>query len=67
MAQADKTTNLDTKGMLPVIDFTKPWTENPPFARLFNRTAVYSTIKDGKVVPLTTQFEDVGQLALGHK
>jgi ABC-type branched-subunit amino acid transport system substrate-binding protein len=67
MAQANQTTNLDTKGMVPVIDFTKPWTENPPFARLFNRTAVYSTIKDGKVVPLTTEFEDVGQLALGHK
>jgi ABC-type branched-subunit amino acid transport system substrate-binding protein len=67
MAQAAKTTNLDTKGMVPVIDFTKPWTANPPFARLFNRTAVYSTIKGGKVVPLTTAFEDVGELALGHK
>ena len=67
MAQANKTTNLDTKGMVPVIDFTKPWTQNPPFARLFNRTAVYSTIKNGKVVPLTTEFEDVGDLALGKK
>jgi ABC-type branched-subunit amino acid transport system substrate-binding protein len=67
LAQAKKTTNLDTKGMVPVIDFTKPWTENPPFSRLFNRTAVYSTIKNGKVVPLTTNFEDVGQLALGKK
>ncbi|MDX6727802.1 MAG: branched-chain amino acid transport system substrate-binding protein [Baekduia sp.] len=67
MAQAAKTTNLDTKGMVPVIDFTKPWTANPPFSRLFNRTAVYSTIKGGKVVPLTTAFEDVGELALGHK
>jgi branched-chain amino acid transport system substrate-binding protein len=67
MAQANKTTNLDLKGMVPVIDFTKPWTENPPFIRLFNRTAVYSTIKGGKVVPLTTEFEDVGELALGKK
>ena len=64
---ASKTTNLDTGGMVPVIDFTKPWTENPPFARLFNRTVVFSTIKNGKVVPLTTDFEDVGDLALGKK
>jgi ABC-type branched-subunit amino acid transport system substrate-binding protein len=67
LAQVGQTTNLDTKGMVPVIDFTKPWSENQAFSRLFNRTAVYSTIKDGKVVPLTTNFEDVGQLALGKK
>jgi branched-chain amino acid transport system substrate-binding protein len=62
-----KTTNLDTHGMVPVIDFTKPWTAFPAFQRLFNRTVVYSTIKDGKVVPLTTSFEDVSNLALGKK
>jgi ABC-type branched-subunit amino acid transport system substrate-binding protein len=67
MKQAAKTTSLDTKGMVPTLDFTKPWTENPPFKRLFNRTVVFSTIKDGKVVPLTTDFEDVGDLALGKK
>ena len=66
-AQAAKTTNLDLKGMVPPIDFTKEWTENPPFKRLFNRTVVYSTIKDGKVVPLTTEFEDVTDLAMGRK
>jgi hypothetical protein len=53
--------------MLPVIDFTKPWTANPSFKRLFNRTVVFSTIKNGKVVPLTTKFEDIGNLALGKK
>jgi hypothetical protein len=62
-----KTTNLDTGGMVPVIDFTKPWTANPPLKRLFNRTVVFSTIKNGKVVPLTTNFEDVSDLALGKK
>jgi branched-chain amino acid transport system substrate-binding protein len=62
-----KTTNLDTHGMVPVINFTKPWTAFPAFARLFNRTVVYSTIKNGKVVPLTTSFEDVSNLALGKK
>jgi ABC-type branched-subunit amino acid transport system substrate-binding protein len=62
-----KTTSLDTHGMVPVIDFTKPWTAFPAFSRLFNRTVVYSTIKNGKVVPLTTTFEDVSNLALGKQ
>jgi hypothetical protein len=53
--------------MVPVIDFTKPWTANPPLRRLFNRTVVFSTIKNGKVVPLTTNFEDVSNLALGKQ
>jgi ABC-type branched-subunit amino acid transport system substrate-binding protein len=65
--QASKTTALDTKGMVPVIDFTKEWDEFPAFKRLFNRTVVFSTIKDGKVVPLTEEFEDVSDLALGKK
>ena len=66
-AAVEKTTNLDTGGMVPVLDFTKEWTDNPPLKRLFNRTVVFSTIKDGKVVPLTTDFEDVSDLALGKK
>lgn len=65
--QASKTSSLDTHGMVPVIDFTKEWTANPPYRRLFNRTVVFSTIKNGKVVPLTTNFEDVSNLALGKK
>lgn len=67
LEQAAKTTDLDTKGMVPVIDFTKEWTENPDYKRLFNRTVVFSTVKGGKVVPLTTEFEDVSDLALGKK
>jgi ABC-type branched-subunit amino acid transport system substrate-binding protein len=62
-----KTTDLDTHGMVPVINFTKPWNAFPAFQRLFNRTVVFSTIKNGKVVPLTTSFEDVSNLALGKK
>jgi ABC-type branched-subunit amino acid transport system substrate-binding protein len=66
-AAASKTTDLDTHGMVPVINFTKPWNAFSAFRRLFNRTVVYSTIKNGKVVPLTTTFEDVSNLALGHQ
>ena len=34
------------------------------YQRLFNRSVVYSQLENGKVVPLTTEFEDVGDLAL---
>lgn len=67
IAQARKTTALDTKGMVPVLDFTKEWKAYPDYKRLFNRTVVFSTVKNGKVVPLTTNFEDVSALALGKK
>jgi branched-chain amino acid transport system substrate-binding protein len=67
MDAAAKTTDLKMGGMVPDIDFTKEWTANPPYRRLFNRSVVFSTIKNGKVVPLTTQFEDVSAAALGQK
>jgi ABC-type branched-subunit amino acid transport system substrate-binding protein len=62
-----KTTDLNTHGMVPVINFTKPWAAFPAYQRLFNRTVVFSTIKNGKVVPLTTGFQDVSNLALGKQ
>ena len=36
------------------------------YNRLFNRSVVFSTLDNGKVVPLTTEFEDVGALATGQ-
>jgi branched-chain amino acid transport system substrate-binding protein len=65
--QASKTTHLDTHGMVPVLDFTKEWTANPDYRRLFNRTVIFSQVKNGKIVPLTSTFEDVANLALGKK
>jgi ABC-type branched-subunit amino acid transport system substrate-binding protein len=62
---ASKTSNLDLNGMVPVLDFTKEWTDGlEGYQRLFNRSVVYSKLENGKVVPLTTEFEDVGDLAL---
>ncbi len=62
---ASSTSNLDLNGMVPVLDFTKEWTDGlDGYQRLFNRSVVYSQLEDGKVVPLTTEFEDVGDLAL---
>ncbi len=63
---ASKTAKLDLGGMVPVLDFTKEWTDGlKGYERLFNRSVVFSTLKSGKVVPLTTSFEDVGNLANG--
>ncbi len=62
---ASKTSSLDLNGMVPVLDFTKEWTNGlEGYQRLFNRSVVYSKLENGKVVPLTTEFEDVGDLAL---
>ncbi len=63
---ASATTSLDLKGMVPVLDFTKEWTDGlKGYERLFNRSVVFSKLEKGKVVPLTTEFEDVGDLANG--
>ncbi len=63
---ASKTSKLDLKGMVPVLDFTKEWSDGlPGYQRLFNRSVVFSKLDNGKVVPLTTEFEDVSNLAMG--
>lgn len=63
---ASNTSKLDLGGMVPVLDFTKEWTDGlEGYQRLFNRSVVFSQLKNGKVVPLTTEFEDVSNLAMG--
>lgn len=65
-AAADNTSALDLDGMVPVLDFTQEWTDGlEGYSRLFNRSVVYSQLDNGAVVPLTTDFEDVGALATG--
>lgn len=62
---ANKTSSLDLNGMVPVLDFTKEWTDGlEGYQRLFNRSVIFSKLDNGKVVPLTTEFEDVGALAV---
>jgi ABC-type branched-subunit amino acid transport system substrate-binding protein len=65
MDAAAQTSNLDMEGMVPPLDYTKEWTENPPYRRLVNHGVVFSQVKDGKIQPLTTEFEDVSDAALG--
>ena len=63
---ASNTTALDLGGMVPVLDFTKEWTDGiPGYTRLFNRSVVYSKLENGKVVPVDNEFVDVSDLALG--
>ena len=65
LAAASKA-KVNLPGILPPIDFTKPWGSigGPKgLYRLFNRSVVFNTVKNGKIVPLTTKFEDVGNLA----
>jgi ABC-type branched-subunit amino acid transport system substrate-binding protein len=65
-AAATATSKLDLGGMVPVLDFTKEWTDGlEGYQRLFNRSVVFSQLDNGKVVPLTTEFEDVSNLAMG--
>ena len=64
---ASVTTNLDLNGMVPPLDFTQEWTDGlEGYQRLFNRSVVYSTLDNGKVVPLTGGLEDVSDLARGN-
>jgi hypothetical protein len=63
---ASVTSNLDLGGMVPVLDFTQEWTDGlEGYQRLFNRSVIFSILEMGKVLPLTTEFEDVGNLATG--
>jgi branched-chain amino acid transport system substrate-binding protein len=63
---ANTTSSLDLGGMVPVLDFTNEWSDGlEGYNRLFNRSVVFSVLENGKVVPLTTEFEDVSDLAMG--
>ena len=44
--------------MVPVLDFTKEWTDGlEGYSRLFNRSVVFSKLENGKVVPVDNEFE----------
>ena len=65
-AAASSTTSLDLNGMVPVLDFTKEWTDGlPGYSRLFNRSVVFSQLSNGQVIPLDNNFTDVTDIALG--
>jgi ABC-type branched-subunit amino acid transport system substrate-binding protein len=65
---AASTAKVNLPGMIPPIDFSKPWnkTGGPKgYDRIFNHSVVYAKVDNGKIVPLTTTFQDVTNLAEG--
>jgi branched-chain amino acid transport system substrate-binding protein len=59
---------VNLPGMIPPIDFTKPWNKlgGPKgYDRIFNKSVVFSEVKNGKIVPLTNSFTNVAALAEG--
>jgi ABC-type branched-subunit amino acid transport system substrate-binding protein len=65
---AAATAKVTLPGMIPPVDFSQPWnkTGGPKgYDRIFNHGVVYAKVQNGKIVPLTTTFEDVTNLAEG--
>jgi ABC-type branched-subunit amino acid transport system substrate-binding protein len=66
LAAVSKDRFVQTGGMYPTIDFTKPWTKVPATPRIFNKYGVLSTYKNGKVVPVPG-FQDMTKPYFGIK
>jgi len=65
LAAASKA-KINLPGIVPRMDLSKPWGKVGGPAglyRLFNRSVVFNQVKNGKIVPLTVKFQDVGNLA----
>jgi ABC-type branched-subunit amino acid transport system substrate-binding protein len=55
-------------GEIPNVDFTKPWGSQgglKAYDRLFNTYVSFDKLENGKLVPLTSTFQNVSNLALG--
>jgi len=68
--KAAETAKIDLPGMVPPENMAENWgkTGGPEgFERLVNRCVVFSEFKEGKLVPASTEFEDVSEIAGGTK
>ena len=68
--KASETAEVNLPGMLPPENFAMPWGKDggpEGFDRLMDRCVVYSEFKEGKLVPASTEFEDVSEIAGGTK
>jgi ABC-type branched-subunit amino acid transport system substrate-binding protein len=66
--KAAETAKIDLPGMVPPLNMAGNWgkTGGPEgFERLVNRCVVFSEFKEGKLVPASTEFEDVSEIAGG--
>jgi ABC-type branched-subunit amino acid transport system substrate-binding protein len=62
---ADKTTKLETGGMIPPLNLTEEWKGLKGFGRLFNRSASFAKYENGEVVPFTDDLYDATELMEG--
>jgi ABC-type branched-subunit amino acid transport system substrate-binding protein len=66
--KAAETAKINLPGMVPPENFAENWgkTGGPEgFERINNRCVVFSEFKEGKLVPASTEFEDVSEIAGG--
>ena len=66
--EAANTAKIDLPGMVPPEDFAKTWDKDggpEGYGRLVHRCVVFSKLENGELKPLTTEFEDVSELAGG--
>jgi branched-chain amino acid transport system substrate-binding protein len=64
--QASKTTELDTGGLIPVLDLTEEWKGGlEGFNRLFNRSIAFAKYENGEVVPSGDELYETTELLLG--
>jgi ABC-type branched-subunit amino acid transport system substrate-binding protein len=66
--KAAATAKIDLPGMVPPLNMAENWgkTGGPEgFERLVNRCVVFSEFKEGKLVPSSTEFTDVSEIAGG--
>jgi ABC-type branched-subunit amino acid transport system substrate-binding protein len=65
LAAASKA-KIHLPGIVPDMNLAKPWGKVGGPAglyRLFNRSVIFNKVQNKKIVPLTTKFQDVGDLA----
>lgn len=65
LAEANRTTALDTGGLYPTLDLSKEWTGMEGFNRLFNRWVTYRIARDGEIQPLDDEFSDMTNVLTG--
>lgn len=66
--KAAETAKIDLPGLVPPLNFKENWgnTGGPEgFERLVNRCGTFSEFKEGKLVPLGDEFEDLSKLGGG--
>ncbi len=67
---AANSADINLPGMIPApMSFKDEWTQYPALLRMINQSVVYSTIKNGDVVPLGAcgEFDDVSSLVENAK